>query len=171
MSETIHLREPADCTEEELRGFARLVLQGFPGAQGLDRRIRDARQLAFTCSAPGRLAAVAALKVPSEAHRNGIFRQAAAPVSPAGYELDLGWVFVLPAHRGRRIAARLCRRLLASAPSARVFATTRTDNRVMRHILRSLGFRRTGRPYPRRDEELLLLLRPPHALMKASNRE
>ncbi len=68
---------------------------------------------------------------------------------------------MLPAYRGRRVATGLCRQLVASVPGAAVFATTRTDNLAMQHVLGSLGFRRAGRPYPRRDEELALFLRPP----------
>lgn len=42
---------------------------------------------------------------------------------------------MLPAYRGRRVATGLCRQLVASVPGAAVFATTRTDNLAMQHVL------------------------------------
>ena len=74
-------------------------------------------------------------------------------------DLELGWVFVVPAHRGNRIATRLCERLLAGVRPSLVFAMTRTDNRAMISILHALGFVREGDPYPRRNEQLALFLR------------
>ena len=40
-----------------------------------------------------------------------------------------------------------------------VFATTRPDNISMIRILLALGFEGAGKPYPRRNEELVLFLR------------
>lgn len=158
---TAHLREPGACTEDERRAFARLVRQGFASApESLHRRIRDATWLAFYHVADDTLAAVAALKSPDEHYREDVFKKADATVSATDYALELGWVFVVPAHRGNRIAEHLCRQLLARVPAAGVFATTRPDNRAMIRILRALGFTRVGKPYARRDETLILFLRP-----------
>lgn len=159
MNATTHLKEPLTCTEGERREFARLVRQGFEGARSLERRILDARWLGFQYAAGDALAAVAALKAPGERYRDEVFEKADARVSPVGYELELGWVFVLPAHRGNRIAESLCRRLLERVPTSRVFATTRPDNAAMIRILLALGFAQVGEPYPRRDEQLSLFLR------------
>lgn len=157
---TTRLEEPRACSDAERREFARLVRQGFDAAADtLDRRIRDANCLAFHYAPDGTLAAIAALKAPSEEHRQGIFEMADAPVSASDYELDLGWIFVLPAYRGHRIATTLCRLLLARVPTSRVFATTRPNNAPMIKILRALGFTQVGKPYPRRNEELMLFLR------------
>jgi len=156
-----HLKEPIACTEEECREFARLVRQGFEGSdEGLPGRIRDAKWLAFYYMAGDALAAVAALKAPDERYREDVFKKADARVSPADYKLELGWVFVVPAHRGNRIAESLCRPLLARVPTSCVFATTRPDNISMIRILLALGFARAGKPYPhtRRNEELVLFL-------------
>lgn len=156
---TTHLKQPIACTEEERREFARLVRQGFPGARGLDGRIRAAKWLAFYYAADDRLGAVAALKAPDARYREDIFRQADAPVSSADYTLELGWVFVVPAYRGKRMGEGLCRQLLARVPTTCVFATTRPDNISMIRVLNAVGFARVGRPYARRDEQLVLYLR------------
>ncbi len=160
MNGATHLKEPSACTEGELREFARLVRQGFPAAENLDSRIRASELLALYYAAGDTLGAVAALKTPTEQHRQDIFRKANSPVSAADYRIELGWVFVVPAYRGNRIAESLCRQLLARVPTCCVFATTRTTNASMIRILLALGFARSGQPYPRRDEELLLFLRP-----------
>lgn len=160
MSGTTHFKEPIACSEIERREFARLVREGFRGSdESLDSRIRDARWLAFHYAAGGPLTAIAGLKAPGERYRDAVFKKAHAPVSPATYKLELGWVFVVPPYRGNRIGESLCRALLERVPSTSVFAMTRTNNLSMIRILRALGFARAGKPYARRDEELALFLR------------
>ena len=157
-----YVKKPIACTDAERREFERLVRQGFAGSdEGLPGRIRDAQWLAFHYAADDTLAAIAGLKAPGEQYRDEVFQQSAGGVRPVDHELELGWVFVLPTHRGNRIGARLCRMLLAREPESGVFATTRPDNDVMIKILGALGFSQTGKPYPhaRRNEDLVLFLR------------
>jgi GNAT superfamily N-acetyltransferase len=163
MNGIARLKEPIACTEAERREFARLVRQGFePVTEPLDGRIRDAACLAFHYATGDALGAVAALKAPDERYRHDLFEKADARVSSADCQLELGWVFVVPAHRGNRIAERLCRLLLARVPGSCVFATTHTNNHSMIKVLLALGFTRVGQPYPRREEELALYLRSLH---------
>lgn len=158
---TTLLKDPMACTPGERGDFARLVRQGFANAgEDLESRINRAQCLAFYRAAGDTLGAIAALKVPGERYRDDVFKRANAPVSSVDYRLELGWVFVAPAHRGNRIAEGLCRQLLARVPTSPLFATTRTANVSMIGILSALGFTRVGKPYPRRDEELTLYLRP-----------
>jgi GNAT superfamily N-acetyltransferase len=160
LSGTTHLRKPLACTDDELREFARLVHQGFePVRENLDGRIRDAKWLGFYYEEGDGLSAVAALKAPDEQYRCDVFKKADATGSPADYKLELGWIFVVPTHRGNRIAGNLCEQLLAREPGFCVFATTRTDNTTMKRILLALGFARAGKPYQRGDGELVLFLR------------
>lgn len=126
----------------------------------LEDRIQAANWLGFHYASGQALAAIAALKGPSPRHREYVFQKAAAGVSPADYEHELGWVFVVPDHRGRGIAGSLCRDLMSRVPASFVFATTRPDNESMKKILGELGFAPVGRPYDRRDEQLVLYLRP-----------
>ena len=78
--------------------FARLVRLGFEGLnEGLPTCIRDARWLAFYYVEGDTLAAIAALKAPSEVYRDDVIKKADACISAADYELELGWVFVVPA--------------------------------------------------------------------------
>lgn len=160
MNGTVLLKEPIGCTEEERREFARLVRRAFDGSdEGLDGRIRSAESLAFYYAEDETLVAIAGLKKPDERYRKAIFAKAEARVRASDYGLELGWVFVVPAYRGRRIAEQLCRTLLGRVPTSHVFATTRPDNVQMISILVGLDFARVGRPFPRRNEELVLFLK------------
>ncbi len=160
MTSRVHLKNPNACTNEERGEFARLIRQGFPAAQNLEARIRAARWLAFYYAADGELGAIAALKAPGEEERGEVFRGAEASAGAAEYEFDLGWVFVAPAYRRSGVASSLCRSLLTRVPAVPVFARTRTDNVPMQKVLRAHGFVRHGQPHLRRDEELVLFLRP-----------
>ena len=163
MGEAVQLNRPIACSEDQRRQFARLVRLGFGGSDaGLPRRIRAASLLALYYARDGTLTAIAAIKAPGEQYRRDVFERASAGVDSAAYRLELGWVFVAPEHRGKRLAGDLCRRLIGSMPEAPVFAPTRPDNRPMIAILLGLGFGRAGRPYlhRRRAEELALFLRP-----------
>ena len=81
-----------------------MVRLGFRGSdEGLPDRVRKAKCLAFHYAEGDALAAISGLKRPTEEYRAHVFEKAGAPVSPAGYHLELGWVFVLPDHRRKRI--------------------------------------------------------------------
>lgn len=160
MPATTRLKEPADCSEDERQAFARLVRQGFNGSDDtLDDRIRGADRLAFHYTDGGTLAAIAGLKAPSEQYRDDVFTKADAGLAATEYRLELGWIFVLPDHRGKGLGQQLCEQLLERQSAGGVFATTRTDNMHMMRILDALHFTRIGRPYPRRDELLVLFIR------------
>jgi ribosomal protein S18 acetylase RimI-like enzyme len=155
------LKEPVACTEGERREFARFVRRGFEGSdQSLDDRIRDAKQLAFYYVARDTLAGIAGLKAPSGKFRGDLFGRACVPISPDDYPLELGWVFVDPAHRGNKVALGLCRQLLTSVTPTGVYATTRPNNVPMIGMLRALGFERVGEPYSHRSREHVVFLRP-----------
>jgi GNAT superfamily N-acetyltransferase len=155
-------KAPDSCSDHELADFAHLVREGFEGSDaGLPGRIRKARRLAFHYVSGSELVAIAALKAPDGRERASLFGMAGAPTD-AEHELELGWVFVYPRYRGRRIARTLCELVLAHAPGTGIYATTRPDNEPMKRTLSMLSFVQAGKPFPhrRRDEELLLFLRP-----------
>ena len=159
MPTTTDCKPPIACTDEELREFARLVRQAFPAAANLETRISAAWWLGFHYAPDVTLVAVAALKAPDERRRTLVFDKACTTATIADYRVELGWVFVDPAHRGERIAERLSHALLEHAPEPRVFATTRRNNAPMICTLEALGFTRSGKPFPWRSEEFLLFLR------------
>ena len=160
MNGVTHVKTPNSCTKGECRNFARLVRQGFAGSDaGLADRIEKAHRLAFYYATGDSLAAVAALKTPGERYRDDVFEKAGIAVSPGDFEWELGWVYVIPTHRRKQVAEDLCRKLLACVRASCLFATTRPSNVPMIRILLSLGFERVGKPYSRRNEELIVFLR------------
>lgn len=159
-SNRTRIEEPAACTDGELEEFAHLVRQGFASAdERLPGRIRNARWLGLHRNDAGVLTALAAIKSPGDARRAETFAQAGAGLSPAECTHELGWVFVVPAERGKGIATELCQRLLERVPGVPVFATTRVNNDTMRRILVTLGFVRRGGAFPWHGQDHLLFVR------------
>jgi len=156
---TAFLKTPRACTEVERQEFARLVREGFDGSdETLPERIRDSKSLTFYYAEDGTLAAVAALKAPPDGYRDRIFENAGSSATFMEFRYELGWVFVVPNHRGFGIATDLCRMLLAGGPASPVFATTRPDNLPMIRILLSVGFSQAGHPFSLGVKDLVLFL-------------
>jgi hypothetical protein len=106
------------------------------------------------------LIGVAGLKRPSPRHRAEVSRGSGVPIPEAEFELEMGWIFVLPSARGGK-SLPLCSQLLVAAGVRGVFATTRVGNPAMHRTLAKLGFTREGQSWPSResDDELLLFVR------------
>jgi hypothetical protein len=84
------------------------------------------------------------LKNPSKDYRDGVFEKAGVPDAAKPYELELGWVFVLPEQQGKKYSLVLSAAALSQASRTPTFATTRLDNVAMQKTLEHLGFRRLG---------------------------
>ncbi len=152
------IETPSKCSADQLEGFAKLVLLGGQvRAAGLSERICRASFLGFHYEEDD-LAAIAALKQATEQYRGNVFRKSAAPFPPDSFAMELGWVFTRAEFRGRGISHRLLARLLEKAGQNNLFATTRTDNRLMENVLKSLGFQQAGRAFPGTDGAHLLHL-------------
>jgi RimJ/RimL family protein N-acetyltransferase len=159
VSPDTELKTPAQCSPEELSAFESLVRKGFDGSDSTLRdRMARAACLAFRHDRDGALVAIAGLKSPDGEFVRWTFERAGSGVRPGDGERELGWVFVLPDHRGRGTARALCRGLLEWAGGTPVFATTRPDNEPMIHILEELDFVRAGEPFRRGAKELSLFI-------------
>ena len=160
MNGQTYVRDPAHCADEERREFASVVRQGFNAViETLPRRITAAKYLAFHRLPSGPMVAVAAIKSPPLPYREDVFLRAGIPRDPSIYDRELGWIYVMPEHRGFQIGRRLCERLVERSTTSRMFATTRVENARMIGILESLEFGRVGEPYQRRNEVLALYCR------------
>ena len=138
------VKKPALCSKEELDEFCRLVRQGGEvGADGLKDRVQRARALVFL-RLDGELAGVAGLKEPSPVYRDGVFRKALVPATSKVFRLELGWVFVPPAHRRKGYSLVLSGAAISQSDRAPTFATTRLDNVAMQRTLEHVGLRRLG---------------------------
>jgi predicted GNAT family N-acyltransferase len=113
---------------------------------GLEGRILQAHAL-FFLREDSCLLGIAALKNPSTAYRASVFRKACATVSSSKFPLELGWVFIMPSARGRKLCHRLIRATIAHVASTQIFATSRTDNPAMHVSLIAASFARHGAEY------------------------
>jgi hypothetical protein len=110
--------EPSLCTDVDIAAFCDLVRQGEEVEdQGLEGKVRRAKALVFLYVDRG-LTGVAGLKRPTKSYRDGVFQKAGVPKAAASFELELGWVFVPAAHRGRQYSKVLC--ASASCPSPKL---------------------------------------------------
>jgi predicted GNAT family N-acyltransferase len=143
----IAVKSPQECSAKEIGDFAAFVLAGGEViSKGLEGRVRDAHALLFlredSC-----LVGIAALKRPSAEYRASVFKKACSTTSPTHFPLELGWVFVLPSARGRKLSHSLVGAASNHAVQANVFATSRTDNLGMHATMLAASFVRHGIEY------------------------
>ena len=154
-------REPTSCNDNEIADFKALVLAGgevTPG--GLDQRIRAAVGLVFLSE--GRLLrGIAALKSPLQTYRKEVFAKSGVPLAEEEYPFELGWVFIIPSARGKKLSLKLVQAAVTVAGGCAVFATSRTDNLPMHATLVKCGFLPAGDSYrsTRGSYELQLFVR------------
>jgi hypothetical protein len=147
----------------EIDDFVAFVLAGGEvNAAGLKERVVAAPQLAFLRENDC-LLGVGGLKHPSTNHRKEVERGSRSDLSTQSFPFELGWVFILPTARNRKLSFPLCRALVSAANAHGIFATSRTSNIGMHRTLEKLGFVRSGFEWPSRlaGENLALFIRPP----------
>jgi len=157
---TTRVNTPAGCSPAERDAFCALVLTGGEVmAAGLADRVRQAAFLAFAHE-DETLVGVAALKKPHAGYRADVFKKAQGGAA-ADFPYELGWAYVVPAARGKRVSTSLVEALCVG--KAGVYATSRAANKAMHRTLRRAGFESSGVPYASQEhlgEEILLFLRP-----------
>lgn len=158
---TVTVKLPRECSATEVSDFASFVNAGgevIP--EGLEGRVREAHALFFlrenSC-----LLGIAALKNPNATYRASVFKKTAASVSAAQFPLELGWVFVMPSARGRKLSHSLVGAAVTHAAGKNVFATSREDNLGMHAPLLAAAFSKHGVEYAssRGTHRLALFLR------------
>jgi len=153
-------RTPAQCSQSELAAFAVAAAKG--GEVEADDIVSGAKRairLLWISDASGNPCATAALKRPNLGYKNKVFGRAGLPDEAARFDIELGYVFVDPAHRQGGYGTRLVRRTIQIAGACPVYATSRSDNNGMRRILERLNFVIAGREYcSARDEATRLRL-------------
>jgi RimJ/RimL family protein N-acetyltransferase len=153
--------EPSAFSPEEIDDFVAFVLAGGEvNATGLKERVTRAPQIAFLRENDC-LLGVGGLKTPSENHRQEIEKGSHVKMRVESVPFELGWVFILPSARNRKLSYPLCRALMTAANEGGIFATSRTNNIGMHRTLEKLGFVRSGSEWPSRLTEgnLVLFLR------------
>jgi hypothetical protein len=154
-------KAPADCGNLEIGVFIAAVRAAEEvSMQGLVERIRNSAALAFAYE-DGALAGVSALKRPQASYRRRIGTASGVALPEQAFPFELGWVYVLPDSRGKRLSLALCKAVLSESEGSGVFATSRLDNEPMHKSLFEVGFRQRGKPYAsgRGKHELAVFIR------------
>jgi GNAT superfamily N-acetyltransferase len=141
------IKTPADCSQEELSTFEKLVLEGGEvSSQGLSGRIRLAYKLIFI-EFNNEFVSVGALKCPNENYKNGVFLKAGVAAESASYQYELGYLYTSPAARGNGVGSFLMESVCNAFNGQSCFATTREDNEIMHHLFGKASFSRLGVAY------------------------
>jgi hypothetical protein len=157
--------EPSALAPEEIADFQSFVLAGGEvEPDGLRDRVLGASFISLlrenAC-----LLGVGGLKRPSAGYRQRVATNSKVKLAEEHYPFELGWVFILPSARNRKLSLPLCEPLVAAANGRGIFATSRVSNLGMHATLRKLGFNRVGSDWrsQRADENLALFQRPSDA--------
>ena len=129
---------PNDCDEQALGAFRRMVLRGGEvNPVTLPRLMGRAAALGFV-RAGAELVGVGAIKAPNDFHGAKVFAKAGSLAVPSAFCHELGWICLMPAARGKRLAGPLAHALLTKLRGAADYATIRVDNAPMQASLRRL---------------------------------
>jgi GNAT superfamily N-acetyltransferase len=138
---------PESCTWPELTAFKELAIEGGEVTTStLDDLVPNALALAYAHE-NGILAGIGAIKRPHNDYRDKIFSKARSYWDPTQFEFELGWFYVRPIFREKRIASKLINDLISSLNRRPVYATSRTNNQRMHALLNQHGFLADGVPY------------------------
>ena len=158
----MYVRIPAQANDEERSAFFHLVPAGGAVTEQAVRAGLPRAEALVICADGSGIVGVAALKVPQPRYVAGL-----ASASKAGYALpeeqfplELGYVAVEEASRGKGIGKKLCAEVVRLADGRGIFATTGDDD--MRHmILPRLGFEDAGKGWMGQQENVFLMVRKP----------
>lgn len=142
--ETI-IKKPKDCSESEINIFCNMVQQGDEvTAEGLRPRILRAEKLIFITDK--KCVAVGAIKNPNKGYKDRIFNKAKATGSDQ-YLFELGWIFVDPNVRRKRLGQTLMNAIMENLLDKKCYATIRENNGDMLSLLEKFHFLQLGQSY------------------------
>ncbi len=162
---TICSGPPGDFQPKEIDDFIAFVLAGGEvTGNGLKDRVMQAPCISYL-RVNGCLLGVAGLKSPEPGYRKGVSANSKTKLTEDLFPYELGWVFILPSARERKLSFPLCQPLITAAKHAGVFATSRTTLGGMHRTLEKLGFARTGSEWPSKqnDGNLALFIKSPRS--------
>lgn len=140
-------KRPTQCLPEELESFVTLVrIGGEVEANGLVERVRRAHSLIYLIE-EHQLIGIAALKHPDAHYALSVFHKAGSKVNATEYALELGWLYISPSGRGRKLSHLLVQEAIRQANGSGIFATSRADNTPMHKALAAAAFTRQGNEY------------------------
>jgi len=157
----IIVKLPSECLDQEINEFVGLVNEGGEvDSGGLKKRVRRAKKL-FFLKDPS-LVAVSAIKRFYQQYKNSIFKRAGCSNIAGNYQLEMGWMYVKPASRGKGFGRELLEAMIDQLNGQSCYTTARSDNHIMHHMLEGHGFNKVGTEYPnsKGDNKIILYIRP-----------
>jgi GNAT superfamily N-acetyltransferase len=143
---------PREFAEKQIADFKALVLSGSRVAkETLSNLVRDAPRLAVILF-DEEIVGCAAIKKPIDNYRTRAFKSSGLEDNLSDYPLELGWVVVKPAHRGKGLASRLVQALFQDQEITGVYATSQARDANMHRTLLKFGFKKLGVPYDSKEE-------------------
>ncbi len=147
----------SDFSLTEISAFKSVVVSaGEVGSMTFDGLIEKNPTLLFIPSTTN-IEAVGALKIPNDSYKKKVFKKSNSTYSPDDFEYELGWI--VSKKEGKGNGKKLVE--ILTKTDSNIYATVRTENKPMKHILEKLGFELSGQQYKsERDEyELELYIR------------
>jgi hypothetical protein len=155
---------PAEFQDKEIDDFVAFVLAGGEvTGKGLRDRVMQAPCISYLRNKEC-LLGVAGLKLPAQSYRARVEKNSKTNLGANDFPYELGWVFILPSARDRKLSFPLCQPLVTAAKGAGIFATSRTTLTGMHRTLEKLGFVRTGSEWPSKENDGNLALFIKHAV-------
>ena len=154
------VKPPCACSDDELNAFVELVEAGGEVAPGLKARIERAVTLAMLYGGD-ELIGTAGIKRPNANYHQRVFCKAKTTLTADDYPFEVGWVYISPSHRGRRLTGQLMDAVIDAPRNGAIFSTTRANNKPMHRVLTARGFDQVGLPYLSREhpsEEIVLFV-------------
>ncbi len=153
---TFVIKAPSECSEEELSNFEQLVLEAKQvNPENLTQKIQECLLLAF-CYSGDKLIGIRAIKRKPKEQIVEIFKKAGISTNVPLPELEIGYAYIRPEHRGKKYASLLLDQILEKVEGEYLFATTGKDQ--VRGYLASRGFETIGNPYPGVYNDLIYLM-------------
>ena len=102
-----------------------------------------------------------AIKRPLMSYQEKVFASAIVDEQASEEYREIGWLFTTPEKRGKGVGTKIMDAIANELTNAPCFATTRTNNDAIKHIMPKYGLRKSGENYPSRmgDHSLMLFLK------------
>lgn len=136
---------PSSFGQQTLTRIADLIASGGEtNGRNINRNLQNAHAIAFA-RVDGNPVGVIVVKQPVATYKTKVFAAAGVAELDAKFKLELGYAMINPQYRGQGVAQKLTG--LIKGIGEPMYATTRSNNAAMIHILQSIGFAKTGTAY------------------------
>lgn len=141
--ESYEIKKASDFTVHEINKFKKILITEDEVIEStFDILIQKDPILLFYPNTKN-IEAIGALKTPIEGYKLDVFKYSKSQLKSKDFHFELGWIVVLK--RGIGIGSAIA--TLLSEYETKIYSTVREENTVMNHILKKIGFVKTGISY------------------------